>query len=102
MSQEDCAGLKGIGLAGHMHGATLIGVDDAVLRPCMLWNDTRSHVEATAMDSNQQFSAITGNIVFPGFTAPKVEWVRKNEPEIFAKIAKILLPKAYLLLFLTG
>ena len=102
VSQADCSGLKGIGLAGHMHGATLIGADDAVLRPCMLWNDTRSHVEATAMDSNQQFRAITGNIVFPGFTAPKVDWVRKNEPKIFAKIAKILLPKDYLRLFLTG
>ena len=102
VSQADCSGLKGIGLAGHMHGATLIGADDAVLRPCMLWNDTRSHVEAAVMDSDPQFRAITGNIVFPGFTAPKVDWVRKNEPNIFTKIAKILLPKDYLRLFLTG
>jgi xylulokinase len=100
--QADCSGLKGIGLAGHMHGATLIGADDAVLRPCMLWNDTRSHAQAAAMDNDPQFRAITGNIVFPGFTAPKVDWVRKNEPDVFAKIAKILLPKDYLRLFLTG
>jgi xylulokinase len=85
-----------------MHGATLIGADDKVLRPCMLWNDTRSQVEAAQMDGDQQFRETTGNIVFPGFTAPKVEWVRKNEPEVFGKIAKILLPKDYLRLFLTG
>lgn len=101
-SAHDCSGLSGIGLSGHMHGATLIGSDDAVLRPCMLWNDTRSHVEAAAMDANLTFRAQTGNIVFPGFTAPKVDWVRNNEPETFAKIAKVLLPKDYLRLFLTG
>lgn len=100
--KADCSGLKGIGLAGHMHGATLIGADDCVLRPCMLWNDTRSHVEAAAMDNDPQFRAITGNIAFPGFTAPKVDWVRKNEPKVFDKIAKVLLPKDYLRLFLTG
>ncbi|SMX43946.1 Xylulose kinase [Octadecabacter ascidiaceicola] len=101
-AQVDCSGLKGIGLAGHMHGATLIGVDDRVLRPCLLWNDTRSHAEAAHMDSDPQFRAVTGNIVFPGFTAPKVEWIRKNEPDVFSKIAKVLLPKDYLRLFLTG
>jgi len=100
--KADCTGLKGIGLSGHMHGATLIGKDDKPLRPCMLWNDTRSHLEAAAMDDDPQFRALTGNIVFPGFTAPKVEWVRKNEPEVFDKIAKILLPKDYLRLFLAG
>jgi xylulokinase len=101
-AQVDCSGLKGIGLAGHMHGATLVGADDAVLRPCLLWNDTRSHAEAAQMDGDPRFRAITGNIVFPGFTAPKVEWVRKNEPAVFDKIAKVLLPKDYLRLFLTG
>ncbi len=100
--KADCSGLKGIGLAGHMHGATLVDAGGHVLRPCMLWNDTRSHVEAAAMDADPQFRAITGNIVFPGFTAPKVDWVRKNEPEVFDKIAKVLLPKDYLRLFLTG
>ncbi|MEM6939571.1 MAG: xylulokinase [Pseudomonadota bacterium] len=94
--------LQGIGLSGHMHGATLIGADDAPLRPCMLWNDTRSHAEAAVMDAGPAFRDVTGNIVFPGFTAPKVEWVRKNEPQIFEKTRKILLPKDYLRLFLTG
>lgn len=101
-SKADCSTLAGIGLSGHMHGATLVGADDRPLRPCMLWNDTRSHAEAKEFDTNPQFREISGNIVFPGFTAPKVEWVRRNEPEIFAKISKILLPKDYLRLFLTG
>lgn len=99
---HDCSGVAGIGLSGHMHGATLIGADDAPLRPCMLWNDTRSHVQAAAMDAQPQFREITGNIVFPGFTAPKVEWVRENERAVFDRIAKVLLPKDYLRLFLTG
>ncbi|MGG2474718.1 FGGY family carbohydrate kinase, partial [Rhizobium sp. BR5] len=73
-----------------------------VLRPCILWNDTRSHAEAAALDADPRFRKITGNIVFPGFTAPKLAWVAKNEPEIFAKVAKVLLPKDYLRLWLTG
>lgn len=101
-AQVDCAGLRGIGLAGHMHGATLIGADDTPLRPCMLWNDTRSHAQAATLDQDPNFRAVTGNIVFPGFTAPKVVWVRDAEPQIYEKIAKILLPKDYLRLFLTG
>ncbi len=101
-AQADCSTVTGIGLAGHMHGATLIGADDTPLRPCMLWNDTRSHAEAAAMDADPQFRAITGNIVFPGFTAPKVDWVRIHEPAIFERIKNILLPKDYLRLYLTG
>lgn len=97
-----CGKVMGIGLSGHMHGATLIGADDAPLRRCMLWNDTRSHVEAAGMDADPQFRDISGNIVFPGFTAPKVEWVRRNEPHVFDQTAKVLLPKDYLRLFLTG
>ena len=94
--------VKGIGLSGHMHGATLIDAADQVLRPCILWNDTRSHVEAAALDADPRFRAITGNIVFPGFTAPKLAWVARNEPEVFAKVAKVLLPKDFLRLWLTG
>ncbi|SMX25529.1 xylulokinase [Boseongicola aestuarii] len=94
--------VRGIGLSGHMHGATLLDGADQVLRPCILWNDTRSHVEADAMDHDPQFRAVTGNIVFPGFTAPKVAWVREHEPAIFARIRKVLLPKDYLRLWLTG
>lgn len=102
VAKHDCSGVQGIGLAGHMHGATLVGADDRALRPCLLWNDTRAHAEAAAMDADPKFRKITGNIVFPGFTAPKVEWVRRNEPAIFAKTRRILLPKDYLRLYLTG
>ncbi|KIN63762.1 Xylulokinase [Sulfitobacter noctilucicola] len=98
----DCSTVTGIGLSGHMHGATLFDEADKPLRPCMLWNDTRSHKEAAEMDADPQFRSITGNIVFPGFTAPKVAWVRKHEPQIFEQIAKILLPKDALRLYLTG
>jgi xylulokinase len=96
------AGVKGIGLSGHMHGATLIDRADKVLRPCILWNDTRSHAEAAELDGDEKFRRLTGNIVFPGFTAPKLVWVRRHEPGTFAKVAKVLLPKDYLRLWLTG
>ena len=69
-----------------MHGATLLDAADKVLRPCILWNDTRSHAEAAELDADPRFRKITGNIVFPGFTAPKLAWVKNNEPEIFAKV----------------
>ncbi|MCF6367874.1 xylulokinase [Rhizobium halophilum] len=98
----EMAAVKGIGLSGHMHGATLIDGEDKALRPCILWNDTRSFKEAAELDADPRFRAITGNIVFPGFTAPKLVWVKNNEPEIFAKVAKVLLPKDYLRLWLTG
>ena len=94
--------VRGIGLSGHMHGATLIDGSDQVLRPCILWNDTRSHTEAAALDANPLFRPLTGNIVFPGFTAPKLDWVRKHEPALWARVAKVLLPKDYLRLWLTG
>ncbi|BDW97254.1 xylulokinase [Thalassospira tepidiphila] len=94
--------LRGIGVAGHMHGATLLDHAGNPLRHCILWNDTRSHVQAARLDAQDQVRAISGNIVFPGFTAPKLEWVRENEPEIYAKIAKVLLPAAYLNFYLTG
>lgn len=99
---KELAAVKGIGLSGQMHGATLIDASGNVLRPCILWNDTRSYAEAAELDADPRFRKITGNIVFPGFTAPKLAWVAKNEPEIFAKVAKVLLPKDYLRLWLTG
>ena len=101
-NQVDLSGVLAIGLSGHMHGATLLGVDDAVLRPCILWNDTRSADEAAKLDADPMFRQLTGNIVFPGFTAPKLEWVRQNEPRIFEQVAKVLLPKDYLRLWLSG
>ena len=105
LKQEQAAAMaavRGIGLSGHMHGATLLGDDDAVLRPCIMWNDVRSHAEAAALDADPRFREITGNIVFPGFTAPKLVWVKNNEPDTFAKVRKVLLPKDYLRLWLTG
>jgi xylulokinase len=99
---KELAAVRGIGLSGQMHGATLLDADDRVLRPCILWNDTRSHVEAAALDADPRFRALTGNIVFPGFTAPKLAWVARHEPEIFGKVRWVLLPKDYLRLWLTG
>ena len=92
-----------IGISGHMHGATLLDKEGKVIRPCILWNDTRSHEECLEFE-DQEFDvrAISGNITMPGFTAPKINWVKKNEPENFKKIDKVLLPKDYLRFYLTG
>jgi xylulokinase len=99
----DMAGVRGIGLSGHMHGATLLDKDDRVLRPCILWNDGRSAAECAELEAAlPSLRDIAGNIAMPGFTAPKVAWVRKHEPEIYSKLAKVLLPKAYIRLLLTG
>ncbi|QOL80297.1 xylulokinase [Pseudooceanicola spongiae] len=96
------AAVTGIGVAGHMHGATLLDAEGAVIRPCILWNDTRSHAEAARLDAIPGVRELSGNIVFPGFTAPKLDWVRTHEPEHFARVAKVLLPAAYLNYYLTG
>lgn len=101
-AQVDLGAIAGIGLSGHMHGATLLDAGGVVLRPCILWNDTRSSAEAAALDGLPEFRAISGNIVFPGFTAPKLDWVRVHEPDLWDKIAMVLLPKDYLRLWLTG
>jgi xylulokinase len=85
-----------------MHGATLLDHADRALRPCILWNDGRSAEEAAELDADPRFRGITGNIVFPGFTAPKLVWVQRHEPKIFGNIAKILLPKDYVRLWLSG
>ncbi len=96
------AAIRGIGIAGQMHGATLLDDAGAVIRPCILWNDTRAAAEAAELDADPAFRAISGNIVFPGFTAPKLKWVARSEPEAFARVAKVLLPKDYLIQWLTG
>ena len=97
------AAVTGIGLSGHMHGATLLGEDDAVLRPAILWNDGRAAAECAEIEAAcPEARAISGNIVMPGFTAPKLAWVRKHEPDIFARVRKVLLPKDYVRLRLTG
>ena len=99
----EMAAVKGIGLSGHMHGATLLGKNDEVLRPCILWNDGRSAAECAEMEATlPSLRDIAGNIAMPGFTAPKIAWVRKHEPDVYAKIEKVLLPKAYVRLLLTG
>lgn len=96
------AAVRGIGLSGQMHGATVLGADDRPLRPAILWNDTRSHRQAALLDADPRFRNITGNIVFPGFTAPKLAWLRDHEPGLFERVRKVLLPKDYLRLWLTG
>lgn len=96
------AAVRGIGLSGHMHGATLFDRSDRALRPSILWNDTRASLEAAAMDADPRFRQVTGNIVFPGFTAPKLAWVAKHEPALFDQTAMVLLPKDALRLWLTG
>ena len=95
--------VRGVGLAGQMHGATLLDADDRPLRPAILWNDGRSFAECEAMErAVPNLRAIAGNIAMPGFTAPKLLWVREHEPEIFAKVATVLLPKDYVRLLMTG
>lgn len=95
--------VKGIGLSGQMHGATLLDAEGSVLRPCILWNDGRATVEGKELEAAEPaLRAISGNVAMPGFTAPKVAWVRKHEPENYDRIAKVLLPKDYLRYKLTG
>lgn len=93
---------RGIGLSGQMHGATLLDADDDVLRPAILWNDGRSASQCATLDASADFRGIGGNLVMPGFTAPKLEWVLQNEPDTFDKINKILLPKDYIRFELSG
>lgn len=96
-------GVQAVGLAGQMHGATLLGSDDRPLRPAILWNDGRSFAECAALEADEpRTRAITGNIAMPGFTAPKLAWVRKHEPDVFAATRTVLLPKDYVRLALTG
>lgn len=99
---QDMARLQAIGLSGHMHGATLLDASDQVLRPCILWNDGRSGPQCAELTARADFHGIAGNLVMAGFTAPKLLWVAQNEPAIFARVAKVLLPKDYLRLWLTG
>ena len=97
------AAVRGIGLSGQMHGAVLLDAFGKVLRPAILWNDGRSSAECRELE--ERFPAlhqVAGNLAFPGFTAPKLMWVRKHEPDLFARMAKVLLPKAYVGFRLTG
>ena len=95
--------VQGIGLSGQMHGAVLLDRAGAVLRPAILWNDVRAAAECVALEADYPaLRAVTGNQAMPGFTAPKLLWVRAHEPEVFARTATVLLPKAWLRYRLTG
>ncbi|MFN4120332.1 xylulokinase [Acidovorax sp.] len=97
------AAVRAIGLSGQMHGATLLGADGALLRPCILWNDGRSEAQCAALEVPElHLRQRAGNPAMPGFTAPKLLWVREHEPDVFARIAKVLLPKAWLRYRLCG
>ena len=98
---DKMSAVTGIGLSGQQHGATLIAEDDSVIRPCILWNDGRSTAEAERLNT-ELFQSRCGSIIFPGFTAPKLLWVKQHEPRNFERVAKALLPKDYLRLWLTG
>lgn len=95
--------VRAVGLAGQMHGATLLGDDDRPLRPAILWNDGRSYIQCEALEEAVPNSrTITGNLAMPGFTAPKLLWVRDNEPQTFEQVRTVLLPKDYVRLCMTG
>jgi xylulokinase len=97
------AGLSGIGLSGQMHGATLIDSEDKPLRPAILWNDGRSFAECAELKRRvPDLEERTGNLAMPGFTAPKMLWVAANEPEVAKAVRRVLLPKDYVRLRLSG
>lgn len=97
------AEVQAIAVAGQMHGATLLDDAGRTLRPCILWNDGRSQRQCVALEAAWPgLQATTGNLAMPGFTAPKLLWVREHEPEVFARIRHVLLPKAWLMWKLSG
>jgi xylulokinase len=97
------AEVAGIGLSGQQHGATLLDKAGKVLRPAILWNDARAFAECRDIEEREpRARKIAGNIPLAGFTAPKLVWVKKHEPRIFEKVAKVLLPKDYVRLRMTG
>ncbi len=97
------AAVQGIGLSGQMHGAVLLDAAGAVLRPAILWNDVRAGAECAELEAAvPELRQVTGNIAMPGFTAPKLLWVRRHEPALFNRVRHVLLPKAYVRYRLTG
>ena len=105
LSGFDAGQVAGIGCGGQMHGLVVLDDRDQVIRPAILWNDGRTAAEVDYLNGEvgkEKLSSLTANIAFAGFTAPKLLWMRKNEPENFAKIAKIMLPKDYINYVLTG
>lgn len=105
LKDADKSQVAGISFGGQMHGLVLLDAEDHVIRPAILWNDGRTTEETDYLNhciGKEKLSEYTANIAFAGFTAPKILWVRNNEPENFARIAKIMLPKDYLAYKLTG
>ena len=101
----DAASVAGIGCGGQMHGLVILDEADQVIRPAILWNDGRTAKQVDYLNEEigrKQLSQWTANIAFAGFTAPKILWIRENEPENFSRIAKIMLPKDYINYILTG
>ena len=99
----DLRQVQAIGLSGQMHGATLLDRQCRVLRPAILWNDGRSASQCATLENRlPSLARITGNLAMPGFTAPKLLWVAENEPEIFERTDKVLLPKDYIRYRLSG
>ena len=101
----DASKVAGIGCGGQMHGLVTLDKDDNVIRPAILWNDGRTGEETEYLNTvigKDKLSEYTANIAFAGFTAPKILWMKKNEPENFARICKIMLPKDYISYMLTG
>lgn len=97
------AAVRAIGLSGQMHGAVVLDADQRVLRPAVLWNDGRSAAQCAALEASEPaLGAITGNLAMPGFTAPKLLWLREHEPAVFRRIACVLLPKDWIRLRLCG
>ena len=104
-SGVDAAQIAAVGLTGQMHGLTLLDAEGRVLRPAILWNDQRTQAECDEIHrriGRERFIQITGNPALTGFTAPKILWVKRNEPEIYASAAHVLLPKDYVRYRLTG
>ncbi len=94
---QELSAVAGIGLSGQMHGAVLLDADGSVLRPAILWNDGRSVAQCAELERREPRSReITGNLAMPGFTAPKLAWVEENEPDVFSRTRRVLLPKDYL------
>lgn len=105
ISAVDPKSIKGISFGGQMHGLVVLDRDDNVIRPCILWNDGRTEKQTAYLNKvigRRNLSEHTANIAFAGFTAPKILWLKENEPQNFARISKIMLPKDYIAYKLTG
>jgi xylulokinase len=105
LARLDAVDVAGIGLSGQMHGLVTLDADERVLRPAMLWNDQRTAAECAEIEERvgrERLIELTGNRALTGFTAPKLLWVRANEPDVYGRIAHVLLPKDYVRLRLTG